>query len=104
MRRPARWPIHLTLIVVCAVMLTPFYWVLKTSISGENIFAYPPTLLPKSPHLFYYVDVWYFIPFARYFLNSAVVSAVVVAASVTFNATPPASVNLKAFDKRLRRI
>ena len=86
MRHHVRWPIHLTLIVVCAVMLTPFYWVLKTSISGENIFAYPPTLLPKSPHLFYYVDVWYFIPFARYFLNSAVVSAVVVAANVTFNA------------------
>ena len=43
MHRYARWPIHLALIVVCVVMLTPFYWVLKTSVSGENIFAYPPT-------------------------------------------------------------
>ena len=37
----------------------PFYWVLKTSISGENIFAYPPSMIPQEPHLFYYVDVWY---------------------------------------------
>jgi ABC-type glycerol-3-phosphate transport system permease component len=86
MRRYPRWPIHLALIVVCALMLTPFYWVLKTSVSGENIFAYPPALLPRSPHLYYYVDVWYFIPFARYFLNSVAVSAVVVAANVTLNA------------------
>ena len=86
MHRYPRWPIHLALIVVCAAMLTPFYWVLKTSVSGENIFAYPPSFLPKSPHLFYYVDVWYFIPFARYFLNSVVVSTLVVAANVAFNA------------------
>jgi hypothetical protein len=25
-------------------MLVPFYWVLKTSVSGENIFAYPPSV------------------------------------------------------------
>ena len=86
MHRYPRWPIHLTLIIDCAAMLAPFYWVLKTSVSGENIFAYPPSFLPRSPHLFYYVDVWYFIPFARYFLNSVVVSAIVVAANVTFNA------------------
>jgi ABC-type glycerol-3-phosphate transport system permease component len=86
MHRYPRWPIHLALMVACAAMLTPFYWVLKTSISGENIFAYPPSFLPKSPHLFYYVDVWYFIPFARYFLNSVVVSSIVVAANVAFNA------------------
>ena len=51
-------------------MLVPFYWVLKTSVSGENIFAYPPSIIPRNANLFYYVDVWYAIPFARYFLNS----------------------------------
>ena len=34
----------------------------------------PASLVPKDPHLFFYVDVWYFIPFARYFLNSVIVS------------------------------
>jgi ABC-type glycerol-3-phosphate transport system permease component len=86
MHRYRRWPIHLILILVAMAMLTPFYWVVKTSLSGENIFTYPPSLLPKSPNLFYYVDVWYFIPFARYFFNSIVVSALVVTANVAFNA------------------
>ena len=86
MHRYPRWPIHAALIAVSAAMLLPFYWVLKTSVSGENIFTYPPRFVPANPHLFYYVDVWYFIPFARYFLNSVVVSAIAVAANVVFNA------------------
>jgi ABC-type glycerol-3-phosphate transport system permease component len=86
MHRYPRWPIHLTLLAVSFVMLVPFYWVLKTSVTGENIFAYPPSILPKNPHLFYYVDVWYYIPFARYFANSVIVSVITVAANVVFNA------------------
>jgi ABC-type glycerol-3-phosphate transport system permease component len=86
MDRYRRWPIHLTLILVAMAMLIPFYWVVKTSLSGENIFTYPPSMLPKSPNLFYYVDVWYFIPFSRYFFNSIVVSVLVVTANVAFNA------------------
>jgi len=86
MHRYPRWPIHAILTAVSVLMLIPFYWVLKTSISGENIFSYPPSLLPRAPHPFYYVDVWYFIPFAHYFLNSAVVSAIVVGANVSLNA------------------
>lgn len=86
MRAPRTWPIHLALGVVAFVMLVPFYWVLKTSLTGENIFAYPPALLPRDPHIFYYVDVWYYIPFVRFVLNSVVVSLVVVAANVVLNA------------------
>jgi ABC-type glycerol-3-phosphate transport system permease component len=85
-RRQPHWPIHLALIAACLVMLVPFYWVLKTSVSGENIFAYPPSVIPRDPHPFYYVDVWYAIPFARYFLNSVVVSALTVLANVVLNA------------------
>lgn len=86
MSRYPRWPIHLALALVSAGMLLPFYWVLKTSLSGDNIFAYPPRFLPAQPNLFYYVDVWYFIPFALYFLNSVVVSAIAVTANILFNA------------------
>jgi len=86
MHRYPRWPIHLTLVGISFLMLIPFYWVLKTSVTGENIFAYPPSILPKAPHPFYYVDVWYYIPFARYFLNSVVVSALAVIANVVLNA------------------
>src|SRR5437868_13336522 len=86
MYRYPRWPIHLALIGVSLLMLIPFYWVLKTSVTGENIFAYPPSILPKSPHPFYYVDVWYYIPFALYFLNSVVVSSIPLISNVLFNA------------------
>ena len=55
-------------------MLVPFYWVLKTSLTGENIFAYPPSILPQDIQPFFYVDAWYAIPFARFFLNSVVVA------------------------------
>ena len=86
MYRYPRWPIHLALVGVSFLMLIPFYWVFKTSVTGENIFAYPPSVLPKSPHAFYYVDVWYYIPFARYFANSVAVSMIAVIANVVLNA------------------
>jgi ABC-type glycerol-3-phosphate transport system permease component len=77
---------HLTLMVIAFLMLVPFYWVIKTAITNENIYAYPPNLLPQNPHLFNFVDVWYLIPFPRYLLNSIVVSAIAVAGNVVFNA------------------
>jgi len=76
----------MTLAFISALMLVPFIWVLKTSLTGENIFSYPPSILPKNPHLFYYVDVWYSIPFFRYLVNSIIVSAMVVAANIVCNA------------------
>jgi ABC-type glycerol-3-phosphate transport system permease component len=48
--------------------------------------VYPPSLLPENPHLFYYVEVWYSIPFFRYLVNSVFVSAIVVVANVFLNA------------------
>ena len=86
MHRYPRWPIHLGLTAACFVMLLPIYWVLKTSLTGENIFVYPPSLVPKDPDLFYYVDVWYSIPFPRFFLNSVIVAAISIAANLVFNA------------------
>ncbi|MCP5371265.1 MAG: carbohydrate ABC transporter permease [Hyphomicrobiales bacterium] len=86
MQRVPRWSIHLALVVICFFMLIPFYWVLKTSVAGENIFAYPPSLVPKDPHPFYFIDVWYDIPFARFFLNSVVVVTIVIVLNLVFNA------------------
>lgn len=85
-RTPAMWPRHLALVVISAAMLVPFYWVLKTAITNENIYAYPPGILPAEPHLFNFVDVWYLIPFPRYLLNSIIVSILAVAGNVVFNA------------------
>lgn len=86
MRQTRRWPLHVALLFTSFVMLVPFYWVFKTSISGENIFNYPPNIVPEHPNLFYYVDVWYAIPFARYFLNSVIVTSMTIVANVLLNA------------------
>lgn len=80
------WARHAVLLVVSAIMLLPFYWVLKTAITDENIYAYPPRLLPLDPHPYNFVDVWYLIPFPRYLFNSVLVSAIVVAGNVVLNA------------------
>lgn len=77
---------HALLVLICAAMLVPFYWVLKTSLTGENIYTYPPSLIPHDANLFHYVDVWYFIPFPRYLLNSVVVSVLAVIGNLVLNA------------------
>ena len=82
---PPHWPRHAIMIVVSFLMLIPFYWVLKTSLTGENIYAWPPRIIPVDPHLFNYVDVWYLIPFARYLLNSVIVTLMAIAGSLLFN-------------------
>ena len=83
MRHPVR---HAVMIVVCALMLVPFYWVVKTAVTDENIYAYPPRLLPQDPHPYNFVDVWYLIPFPRYLLNSAIVSLLAVTGNLVLNA------------------
>ena len=100
MHRHRHWPIHLILSFISALMLVPFVWVLKTSLTGENIFAYPPSILPKNPHLFYYVDVWYSIPFFQYLVNSVFVSAIVVIANIALNALAGYALSREFFGKK----
>ena len=85
-RRGGTYLRHAALVAISAVMLLPFYWVLKTAVTNENIYAYPPRLLPEDPHLFNFVDVWYLIPFPRYLVNSLIVSFLVVISNIIFNA------------------
>lgn len=101
MRQRSTLPIHAALLAISFLMLLPIYWVVKTSITGENIFVWPPSFLPRNPHLFYYVDVWYFIPFALYFFNSAVVSAIAIVGNLVFNAMAGYALTRNFTGKRL---
>jgi ABC-type glycerol-3-phosphate transport system permease component len=101
MRARFPWARHAVLIVVSVIMLLPFYWVAKTAITDENIYAWPPRLLPLSPHLFNFVDVWYLIPFPRYLFNSVLVSALAVAGNVTLNALAAYALTQKFPGQRL---
>ena len=94
------WLRHVALVLISIVMLTPFYWLVKTSVTGENIYAYPPHLLPQHPHLFNYVDVWYLIPFPRFLLNSVIVSVVAVIGNLVLNAMAGYALTLPFLGRR----
>ncbi len=77
---------HGILIIVCILMLTPIYWVLKTSVTGDNLFVYPPSIIPDDPNLFFYVEAWYTVDFVRLFFNSFAIATLVVIANLFLNA------------------
>jgi len=68
--------IHAVLILVSLLSIFPFVWLISTSLKGasENIFAYPPQLIPKDFTFDNYIGVWDKVDFIGYFINSMVVA------------------------------
>src|SRR5574344_1991250 len=68
--------IHSVLIITSILSIFPFIWLLSTSLKGnsENIFAYPPTIIPKDFTLANYIGVWHKVDLMRYFINSMIVA------------------------------
>lgn len=74
-----RGALYLILFAGAAYAAFPFVWMLLTSLKGRTeAMAAPPTLLPKVWHWDNYVKAWQAAPFARYFLNTFLVCALVV--------------------------
>jgi len=79
--------LYLVLTLLAAVMLLPLLWLVSTALKSpnENIFAFPPQLLPQQPTLANFQRVWEIEPlFGRYFLNSTIVAALTVLFNVVF--------------------
>lgn|SRR5574344_415727 len=78
--------IHFVLIVVCILSIFPFLWLLSTSLKGidENIFSYPPKIIPSDFTFANYIGVWNQIPFIPYFINSLIVSGFTVILNLIF--------------------
>jgi putative chitobiose transport system permease protein len=74
------------LITIAIIMLLPLLWLMSTSLKApsENIFQFPPQLLPEHPTLQNFVRVWQSQPFGRYFANSLLVSALTVGLNLIF--------------------
>jgi multiple sugar transport system permease protein len=78
-------PWHLVLIPIAVAMVIPLVWMLVTSLQTlEETRHYPPTLMPTSLELHNYTDVLQQAPFARWFVNTLVVTVVVVLANLLF--------------------
>ncbi len=80
------WGIYVLLGAIAFVMLLPLLWLISTSLKSatENIFAFPPQLLPSQPTFQNFVRVWETNPFGRYLFNSTVVAVLTVSLNLLF--------------------
>lgn len=61
--------------LLALAFLFPFAWSVSSSLkTGFEVIAYPPSLLPKSPQWYNYVEAWTSADLGRFFWNSTVVT------------------------------
>ncbi|WP_103061987.1 carbohydrate ABC transporter permease [Actinomyces qiguomingii] len=77
---------YVLLIAMAGIAVFPFLWQLSTSLKGasENIYAFPPQLLPEHPTLEHYATVSRTIPILKYAWHSLAVGVATVASQVFF--------------------
>ncbi|HEY9698098.1 MAG TPA: carbohydrate ABC transporter permease [Trichocoleus sp.] len=86
---PAIWHsigTYILLGVIALVMLLPLVWLVSTAFKSptEDIFQFPPRLLPDQPTLKNFVEVWQTNPFGRYLFNSTLVAVLTVGLNLLF--------------------
>jgi multiple sugar transport system permease protein len=75
------------LLVCCVPFVFPIWWMATTSLKPlSEIFAFPPSLLPGSPTLDAYRQVFELQPFGRQYLNSLYIAAVVTLGTLAVSA------------------
>jgi multiple sugar transport system permease protein len=78
-------PWHLVLIPTAILMVIPLVWMVVTSLQTlDETRHYPPSLVPTSLELHNYTDVLQQAPFARWFVNTFLVTVVVVLGNLLF--------------------
>jgi len=74
---------YLGLAVTLVFFLGPFFWILTTSLKGNNdFFAFPPVWIPKDPSLAHYAGLFTRASGLRYFLNSLTISSMSMVAAL----------------------
>ena len=68
------------------LMLLPLLWLVSTSLKSptEDIFQFPPQLLPRQPTVDNYIRVWQTNPFGTYLFNSSAIAALSVGLNLLF--------------------
>ncbi len=71
---------------IAFLMLFPLLWLISTALKSpsENIFQFPPQLLPSQPTLNNFVQVWQTNPFGQYLFNSTLVAVLTVSLNLLF--------------------
>lgn len=74
---------YLGLAAALVFFLGPFFWIVTTSLKGnEDFFAYPPVWIPDQPSLAHYVRLFTHASGLRYFMNSLVISSLSMLAAL----------------------
>lgn len=70
--------IYAVLIIVTALMLIPFVWMLSASLKmNKDVFTFPIQWIPDNPRWKNYVDIWTKIPLLTFVKNSAKLTIIV---------------------------
>ncbi len=86
LRRRWLWRIagYTAIIVSMVVIGLPIYWMLIASLkTSREIYTVPPTWIPLNPTLDNYPAAWRAAPFARYYLNSIIVTLATTLSKMT---------------------
>ncbi len=88
---------------IAFMMLFPLLWLISTSLKSptENIFQFPPQLLPSQPTFQNFITVWQSNPFGQYLFNSTIVAVLTVSLNLLFcslAAYPLARLNFRGRD------
>ncbi|NJM70372.1 MAG: carbohydrate ABC transporter permease [Scytonema sp. RU_4_4] len=77
---------YVTLVVIAGLTLFPLFWLISTALksSTENIFQFPPQLLPSQPTIENFINVWQSNPFGQYLFNSTLVAVLTVCLNLIF--------------------
>jgi len=68
--------LHVALIAGAALFSFPFYWLMTTSVkSNAQLFIFPPVMFPDPIEFTHYRDALEAVPLARYFANTAYLTA-----------------------------
>src|SRR5213592_287558 len=75
-------------LALALTMVVPFLYMVSTALMGEGeVLRYPPPLVPVSPHPGNFRAALTALPFARFFLNTAIFSVSVVAGQLVTSTT-----------------
>jgi len=82
-RQKSATKVIITYLLLCAIaflMLFPLLWLIGTAFKSptEDIFTFPPQILPSQPTWANFSTVWETYPFALYLYNSAIVAFLAV--------------------------
>jgi multiple sugar transport system permease protein len=79
---------YAALTLLAAVALAPFLWTLSTSLKNiDEVFVYPPRLLPSTLKFSNYSSLWRELPMSRWIFNSAYIVVLAILGKLILTST-----------------